>query len=240
MKVSGSKMKDSVLEARRRLCFDKHHHAISQPSRGIRLSHFITNFADEAVILPLAFAIACTLAALGWRRGAVAWALTVGATLALLLCLKLVAFACGPPLLRSPSGHTAAAAVALGGLSVVLGHARRSRVVLMAAAGTAILIGASRLALRVHTPPEVVLGGLVGVAGALALDRFAGPAPRTLPLRWLATVSVIVLVLFHGLHLNAEPRIHRLSLHAARDLNVCRGARVAPAAVPAHAGALVR
>ncbi len=176
------------------------------------------------MILPLVFAIGCTLAALGWGRGALAWSVAVGATLALMLLLKLVAFACGPPLLRSPSGHTAAAAVVLGGLAVVLGRGRRRRVVLLAAAFAGVLIGVSRLVLRVHTAPEVALGGLVGVAGALALSHLAGPPPRGLRIGWLAAVTVVVVVLFHGWHLDAEPRIHVAALHVARDLQVCRGA----------------
>jgi len=98
----------------------------------------------------------------------------VGATFALMLTLKLVAYACAPPVLRSPSGHTAAAAIILGGLAVALG-AGRDRAVLLAAAAGAALIGASRLLLDVHTAPEVALGGLVGIAGALGLSRLAGP-----------------------------------------------------------------
>lgn len=173
--------------------------------------------------MPLVAAIGLTLAALGWRRGAIAWTAALCATFALMLCLKLVAFACGPPELRSPSGHTAAAAVVLGGLAVVFGRGARSRMVLLAAAGGAVLIGMSRLVLGVHTAPEVVLGGLVGVAGAFALTRLAGPPPRRLRLRWLAAVAILVIVLFHGWRLDAEPRIHLVALDAARALRVCRG-----------------
>ncbi len=190
------------------------------------------------MILPLVFAIGCTLAALGWVRGALAWALAVGATLALMLSLKLVAFACGPPELRSPSGHTAAAAVVLGGLAVVLGRSgRHGRAVLLAAGVGGVLIGISRLVLGVHTAPEVALGGTVGVAGALALGRLAGAPPRGLQLGWLAAVSVAVIVLFHGWHLDAEPRIHRVALSAARELRVCRGAVDVPASPRPDPGA---
>lgn len=185
--------------------------------------HFLTNFADEAVILPLVFAIGCTLAALGWRRGALAWVVAVGATLGLMLLFKLAAFACGPPMLRSPSGHTAAAAVVVGGLAAALGYGRRSRTVLLAAAFAAVLIGVSRLVLGVHTALEVALAGLIGIAGALALNHLAGSPPHGLRLRWLAAVTLGVVLLFHGWHLNAEPRIHRAALRAAHELHVCRG-----------------
>jgi membrane-associated phospholipid phosphatase len=145
----------------------------------------------------------------------------VGATFAAMLGLKLAAFACGPPLLRSPSGHTAAAAIVLGGLVVVLGGGRRRTVLLAASLGGG-LIGISRLTLGVHTPWEVALGGLVGTAGALALWRLAGPPPRRLRLGWLVAVVVGVGVVFHGWHLDAEPWIHRAALDAAGALHVCR------------------
>ncbi|MEO8713840.1 MAG: phosphatase PAP2 family protein, partial [Acetobacteraceae bacterium] len=188
-------------------------------SVSLALTQFLANFADQAVVLPLAFAIFCALAALSWTRGALAWGAAIGATFALMLALKLAAFACGPPALRSPSGHTAAAAIVLGGLAVVFGRGARGRAVLLAAAAGATLIGLSRLALGVHTAPEVALGGLVGIAGALALSRLAGPPPGRLRLGWLAAVAVSVVVLFHGWHLDAEPRIHL----AAYALHLCRG-----------------
>lgn len=142
-----------------------------------------------------------------------------------MLALKLAAFACGPPTLRSPSGHTAAAAIVLGGLVVVLGRGGRARAVLLAAAFGAVLIGISRLLLGVHTAPEVALGGFVGIAGALGLSRLAGPPPRHLRPGWLVAVAIAVIVLFHGWHLDAEPRIHRAALDMARTLNVCHGGR---------------
>jgi hypothetical protein len=87
---------------------------------------FLTNFADEAVIFPLASAIGLVLLALDWRRGAVAWAVAVTGTLALMFGLKILGVACGPPLMRTPSGHTAAAAVICGGLMVALARRYRS------------------------------------------------------------------------------------------------------------------
>jgi hypothetical protein len=35
---------------------------------------FVTDFADQAVVLPLALTICLALAVAGWRRGALAWA----------------------------------------------------------------------------------------------------------------------------------------------------------------------
>lgn len=184
------------------------------------------------MILPLVFAIACTLAALGWPRGALAWLVVTLATLGLMLVLKMAAFACGPPALRSPSGHTAAAAVVLGGLAVVLGRGRRLSSVLLAAGFGAVLIGLSRLMLHVHTAPEVLAGGAVGVLGALVLAHVAGSPPVGVRLGWLAAIVLLVVVAMHGFRLNAERRIDRAAFLSARLLDVCRGEP--PLLSPAH------
>ena len=75
----------------------------------------ISDFADQAVTLPLAVGTGLLLAASGWRRGAIAWMVAIGATLGLIVLLKLRFFACEG---GNPSGHTAAAA-AVYGLSLI-------------------------------------------------------------------------------------------------------------------------
>lgn len=181
---------------------------------------FLTDFADQAVVLPLVVALAATLALQGWRRGALAWLVAAAGTLGLMLVLKLLAIACGPPLLRSPSGHTAAAGLVAGGLAVLLGLAWM-RVGLAAAAGAAA-IGLTRVVLGMHSWAEAVAGGVVGVGGALLLAWLAGPRPVGLRLRWAAVVLVVVVSLLHGLRLPAEAEIHAVSLEGARVLGVCR------------------
>jgi len=185
------------------------------------VAQFITNFVDEAVILPLIFAIALTLALLGWRRGALAWLVVALATLGAMLAFKLAAVACGPHVLRSPSGHTAAAALVLGGVAVVLGRGRGWRAVLLVSLGGALLIGLSRLFLHVHTAAEVMAGAAVGVAGALVLARAAGPPPYPVQVRWLAGVALLVALIFHGANLNAEPLIDGAAFRLAHRLGVC-------------------
>ena len=66
---------------------------------------FITDFADQAVILPLVLAIGIALLAQGWRRGAAAWALAVVATFAAMLALKLVFLACSAQLRHRRHPH---------------------------------------------------------------------------------------------------------------------------------------
>lgn len=176
--------------------------------------NFLTDFADQAVILPLGLAVALALAVLGWRRGALAWLLTMCATLGAMLVLKILVGVCAAPLaglgLRSPSGHTAAAAMVYGGLAALLGRTGIGRVILIAAA-IALLIGLTRIGLGAHTLPEVFLGGLVGCAGAVLLVRAAGEPPARLHIGRLAAIVVAVVILTHGFHLQAEPRIQDFS-----------------------------
>jgi membrane-associated phospholipid phosphatase len=183
---------------------------------------FLTNFADEAVVLPLVLGIAVTLLALKWRQGAIAWLVVVCGTLTVMLVLKVLGIACGPGLLRTPSGHTAAAAVVCGGLAVILARGS-ARWVLSVALLAAVVIGASRLALGVHTGPEVVVGGLVGLCGALLLARLAGRPPEQFRPGLVAAIAVLAMALFHGEQLPAEPRISGLAYQLAHELRVCRG-----------------
>lgn len=180
---------------------------------------FLTDFADQAVVLPLVAAMAVVLAMQGWRRGAVVWLAAIGATFGLMLALKLIFLGCGsvfgPVAMRSPSGHVAAAAVLSGGVAAIYGCRRRTILIVVALA--AIGIGLTRIGLQFHSWPEVVLGGVVGMAGALALARFAGPPP-VLRLRPMILTATLVLALFHGRHLEAEVAIR----HAAINYSWCQ------------------
>jgi membrane-associated phospholipid phosphatase len=177
--------------------------------------NFLTDFADQAVVLPLAGTVLLVLFAVGWRRGAVAWGAGVGGVLAVMLVLKLLALACLRHLgwlgLSSPSGHTAASAVVYGGLLALL--APRGTVVAAIAGGAvALVFGLSRLALHVHTVPDVILGALVGVAGAILMRRAAGPRPPRSGAPWLLLAAFAVMVAFHGHRLQAETQIRWMAL----------------------------
>ncbi|WIM14301.1 MAG: hypothetical protein OJF58_005271 [Enhydrobacter sp.] len=182
---------------------------------------FITDFGDQAVILPLAAAIALIFLVSGWRRGALAWTVAVGATLGLMLVLKLAFLACGHLIpaagIVSPSGHTAAAAVVYGGLAgIVMRSVTSNRYWLIActlavAVLCAIVFGASRLSLGVHSPAEVLAGGMIGVGGAVSSTAFAGvPSPRVRLWHVLA-VGLVILILLHGTHLPAEDTIKSMA-----------------------------
>jgi membrane-associated phospholipid phosphatase len=182
---------------------------------------FLTDFADQAVLLPLALVVALCLGISGWWRGAAAWLLGVGATLTLMLLFKIAFIACGPAddVLRSPSGHTAAAAVVCGGLATVLGVSRRLTVPVAFLA--ALIIGGSRLALGAHTPLETLVGGATGIGGAWLIARSAGPAPAFRRGR-VAIAAILVVVVLHGARMPAEAHIRGLAWRVGLLLPACR------------------
>jgi membrane-associated phospholipid phosphatase len=183
---------------------------------------FITDFADQAVILPLVGVIWIALLAQRWWRGAIAWMLAIGATFAVLLVLKLAFIACwrtfGTFHLHTPSGHVAAATVIVGGLGAIV--LRRSHAVAVAF-GAAGLIGATRLLLGVHSTPEVILGALVGLGGTLLMIIIARSPPK-LRMKPIVFSVALVLIVFHGLHLPAEAHIRLTALRVAKMLAVCQ------------------
>ena len=185
---------------------------------------FLTDFADQAVILPVVLAIGIALFAQGWRRGAAVWAGSILATFGVMMGLKLVLIPCGSAAFHTPSGHVAAATVVTGGLAAML--RRRRGIVMPVALLAAVLIGVSRLVLGLHSWPEVTLGALVGMAGARAMERAAGPPPPGIDARRLLIIALAVAVVFHGLHLPAEGHIGGTALRLARLLAVCQSDEV--------------
>jgi membrane-associated phospholipid phosphatase len=183
---------------------------------------FLTDFADQAVMVPLMLAVAIALLAQGWRRGAAAWVVVVCITFGVTLGLKLLFIPCSDtfdmPTLHTPSGHVAAATVVVGGLAVLL--LGRGLAVLVALA-TAALIGTTRLVLGEHTGLEVAVGAVVGLAGVAALIRLAGARPATLDVRRVVLIAVLVAVVFHGLHMPAEAHIRGAAWRLAQFLKVC-------------------
>lgn len=172
---------------------------------------FLTDFADQAVILPLVIAIAIALMLQGWWRGALAWLVATTGTFSVMLALKLGFLACSPSqYVRSPSGHVAAATVVAGGLAILLLRWRPS--VLPLAILAAVVIGVSRVVLGMHSVPEVAMGAVVGFLGAVTLLWLAGHVPDTLNVKYLALLAVLIVVVMHGFHLPAEAHVRRLAL----------------------------
>lgn len=190
---------------------------------------FITDFGDQAVILPLVIAVAAALLLQGWRRGAAAWAVAVIVTFFVMVVLKLVLLACSTSIgtdIHTPSGHVAATALVTGGLAALL--IRRRAIVLAVAAVAALVISVTRVALGMHSPAEVVIGAAVGLAGAVALIKLAGPTPPELEAPRIGLMALAVAAVFHGAHLPAEAHIRSTALRAAFVLGVCKMDQVRP------------
>jgi membrane-associated phospholipid phosphatase len=187
---------------------------------------FVTDFADQAVVLPVAvMALACLVIS-GWRRGALAWVVCIGATLGATLALKLLTMACGIPGLaglQSPSGHSAGATAVYGGLAGLLLRRRLPGVLVAGAAAAlvAAVVGATRVGLGMHTLADVCAGGAVGLAGACSMRAWAGTRPAVLPVGRMASAVLAAMLLFHGQRLDAEPRL-RWAAARIWPLSLCR------------------
>lgn len=172
---------------------------------------FVSDFADQAVMLPLAGVVLATLASVGWWRGAGAWLVAVCGTFATIAVLKAGAITMqatfGSDYASSPSGHVASACVVYGGMAVLL---LRGAVPGFVIAGIPIVllgvIGYSRVSLGMHTPADVLIGGIVGVGGLASLAALMGPRPR-LSLWSVTAAGGMTVLALHGLHMPAEEAI---------------------------------
>lgn len=178
---------------------------------------FITDFFDGAVILPVAAAIAIVLAAGRWRRGFASWSLIVGIVMLSILMLKVVCllFADGAgSRVFSPSGHVASGCIVYGGgMMMFLSRRLPAWILSLLPVSIAALAGMTRIMLGAHDLAEVVVGGLVGSAGAICLMLLAGQPPRQLALPALAAALAMALV-FHGNHAPFEYMIRSMFLRA--------------------------
>ena len=200
---------------------------------------FLTDFADQSVILPVVAVALLTFMLLRWWRGAAAWAGVIGTTFALVLALKLGLKACGGDVAaqawmpRNPSGHVASATAAYGGLAAIAFGQHRA--FLLPAVLFAGVIGGTRVGLGVHTVPDVVTGGLIGIAAVASLHPLAGQRPRAHGHRLPLLLALAVASLLHGTHFDAEGIIRRFAarLRPALACGVQMPDRSAPPAVGA-------
>jgi membrane-associated phospholipid phosphatase len=180
-------------------------------------------------MLPLVGAVAVGLYFSGWRRGAFMWSAAIACTWAVMLLLKLVCLACGHLItngLLSPSGHTAAAAAAFGGICGLIVRWRGGdwRWTVPISAGFAAVVGLSRLVLHVHTPLEVVIAAVIGIGGATSLVALAGTPPVKARLWPVIGAMAVVILLLHGFQLPAEAAIRHFVLLRLWPLSACQQA----------------
>ena len=180
------------------------------------IAAFVTDFADQAVLVPSAIAVVIGFGAAGWYRGALAWSSVLACTWASILLLKLACLLCGSIWvegLHSPSGHTAGAAAAAGSFFglIVRRQGGDWRWTFPISAGLATVIGLSRLALHVHTGLDVLVAGVVGVGGAMVLVMLAGPPPPRLRMSPIIAALAVMVLLLHGSQASAEATIQRIA-----------------------------
>jgi membrane-associated phospholipid phosphatase len=180
---------------------------------------FITDFGDTAVTVPLAIMVTGFLFAAKQPRLAIGWALVILLCAGVTGAVKLAFTVCGYPLagsgLTSPSGHTAMSVAVYGGLAAIVGNGLKApaRAALVAAAAIFTSgIALSRTIIGYHTPIEVAIGLVVGIAALGAMiGVLARYRPEHLPIGWLSAGALVVFVLFHGTQWPAERVIHRLA-----------------------------
>ncbi len=181
--------------------------------------HFVTDFGDTAVTVPLAGLMVGFLLAARRPRLAIGWGLAILGGASAVAVLKLVLSACDHPLngfgLSSPSGHTAMSISVYGGFAAVIATTLTRPARAAVIAGTAALIIAialSRILLNYHSTIEVAVGLAVGIAAlAIIVAIVARHPPQRLSLGWLAAGALVVCALFHGTHWPAEQAINRLA-----------------------------
>ncbi|GBQ98246.1 hypothetical protein AA23498_3160 [Acetobacter nitrogenifigens DSM 23921 = NBRC 105050] len=184
-----------------------------------------TDFADQGLLIPLEIAVFFVLLALGRPRDARAWGVAMAAGSLLILLLKLWFERCGVPqhrVIYSPSGHSMAGTMVYGGLLALFCGSDvvfACGVVLLA-----IAFATSRIALGVHTVPEVTLGGFIGLCVAVTLRRGLAreqAESRAALFTTLAVFGVLALAL-HGYRLGVERRIQAFA-HAELGRLFCQG-----------------
>jgi membrane-associated phospholipid phosphatase len=195
-----------------------------------RLLVLVTDCGDLAVTLPLALLVFGVLLIAGERRIAVCWLLLVAGCGAAIGALKLLFGACTLRLgfldIVSPSGHTAMSTAIYGSLALLVGSSLAPlgrRLIGLAAALLLAAIAVSRVLLRFHDTPEVILGLVVGLA-AVAWFRatLRREPPHQLPILWLALGGLAVVVAMHGTRANVEHDVRQLAGWLQLVLPWCR------------------
>jgi hypothetical protein len=77
----------------------------------------------------------------------------------------------------------------------------------------AALIGLTRVELGAHTLPEVVIGGVIGCAGVLAMLVLARVPSGRLRLPRLLGPAVLVVAVMHGHHVHGEGLVKHMGRH---------------------------
>ncbi|MBL7236425.1 MAG: phosphatase PAP2 family protein [Komagataeibacter hansenii] len=172
---------------------------------------FITDFGDEATIIPLFVVTIVLFIVMGRTRNAVIWGSGIFLTFCCIVLSKMLGLLWGQfygydgrPF--SASGHVASSAAVYGSLINMVIQPRFHSWLLAALPPllVACLIGYTRLVLHAHTPMEVLAGTGIGTTAAVLIARTLPPSPSYL-MHWCAFALIPVVLFFHGYVMEAEP-----------------------------------
>jgi membrane-associated phospholipid phosphatase len=190
----------------------------------------VTDFGDSAVTVPLALLTLIFLVGVGSRRAAFAWLAAILSCAATVGILKLALGACGDrPLsvgLVNPSGHAAMSATVYCSLAVLVGSTRcardRSALVVFALMISAA-IGISRIALRMHSGLDVIVGLAVGLTSAVMFGAVLAAGPvATLSVPQLTTTLWLLVAMMYGTRWPVEGTVRRFGAMIQAAGSVCR------------------
>jgi membrane-associated phospholipid phosphatase len=190
---------------------------------------FITNLGDTAVTLPLALLTCSFLAVARQTRLAFGWGLVILGCAGAISGLKLMLAICDHRFaisgLHSPSGHTAMSTAVYGSMSVLIAWVSPPAARALAYLGGLALIAgiaASRLALRLHTRPEVVVGLVIGLSAVIGFRMMlAQERAITLPIYWLIGAAAILVIFLHGERWPAEQALGELNWFIQFLIPIC-------------------
>lgn len=178
----------------------------------------LTDFGDLGVILPLSLVVLAWLICDGSRQGALLWVIAVGLCVTVTALLKVYLYICSPiPDLVSPSGHSSLSVLIYGAIALIIAAEQRRllrALILFSGAVLIVSVAVSRLWLKAHSAPEVVIGVGIGIATltffANGYLRSRSEGKRLWP---LVVSTVIVAAALHGRELRAEAFLHGISRH---------------------------
>ena len=189
-----------------------------------------TLLGDARLLLPGSVALFAWLRFRGDHKGAAAWLVTLAVCIAMTVGAKLLFYKCGLRIggyrLSSPSGHMSLA-ITFFGCCTLLWITGQRMVQSLALIGVAIvaaaLLGYSRVALRTHSFPEVLVGAMIGV-GCLVLFshlrvRRDLPGQRLTPIVLGLAVGGTALAVWQS---SAEPAIRALAFSHNFSTGLCR------------------
>ena len=192
------------------------------------IAHLLTHLGDSALLVPLSLAAIGILFWNDHRPTAVRFAISVAAVMAAMVVLKVGFYSVGGDTylnVLSPSGHAGFSVTVYGCLAAVLAkHLRRAGATIVVAATTILLAAVleSRIAIRAHTPEEVVMGSVLGfICVAVFVVRNSDMERLRVRLSLPVVVALVIgslAVWEEGHRFNTEGRIEKVGVLVGSSL----------------------